>query len=33
MRREGTLLRNQKVRDGWRDTHIYGLLAEEWRAR
>jgi len=29
MRREDTLRRNLKVRDGWRDTHIYALLAEE----
>lgn len=33
MRREGTLRKNQRVRDGWRDTHIYGLLGEDWRAR
>jgi len=31
MRREGTLLRDRNVRDGWRDTHLYALLSEEWR--
>lgn len=30
MRREGTLRRNQLVRDGWRDTHLYAVLDEEW---
>lgn len=29
MRREGALRSNLKVRDGWRDTYIYALLAEE----
>lgn len=33
MRREGTLRKNLLVRDGWRDTHVYGLLAEEWSAQ
>lgn len=33
MRREGTLRRNQQVRDGWRDTHLYAILASEWAAR
>jgi ribosomal-protein-alanine N-acetyltransferase len=33
MRREGTFRRDLKVRDGWRDTHFYALLAEEWAAR
>jgi len=33
MRREGTLSKNQQVRDGWRDTYIYALLDEEWAAR
>jgi RimJ/RimL family protein N-acetyltransferase len=33
MRREGTLRKNQQARDGWRDTHIYALLDEEWAAR
>ncbi|OHB30782.1 MAG: hypothetical protein A2790_08610 [Phenylobacterium sp. RIFCSPHIGHO2_01_FULL_69_31] len=31
MRREGTLLRDRRVRDGWRDTHLYALLSEEWK--
>ncbi|MBB3889404.1 RimJ/RimL family protein N-acetyltransferase [Phenylobacterium haematophilum] len=34
MRREGTLRQNQPARDGgWRDTHVYGLLASEWASR
>lgn len=33
MRREGTLRKNQLVTDGWRDTHLYALLDEEWVAR
>ncbi len=33
MQREGTLRKNLLVPDGWRDTHVYGLLAEEWSAR
>lgn len=33
MRREGTLRKNQLVRDGWRDTHLYALLDEEWVTR
>jgi len=33
MRREGTLRKNLLVRDGWRDTHVYALLDEEWAAR
>jgi ribosomal-protein-alanine N-acetyltransferase len=34
MRREGTLLQNQPTREGgWRDTHLYALLAQEWAAR
>lgn len=33
MRREATLIGNLKVRGVWRDTHVYGLLADEWRAR
>ena len=32
MRREATLIGNLKVRGVWRDTHVYGLLADEWRA-
>ena len=30
MRREGLLRQNLKVRDGWRDTLLYAILAEEW---
>lgn len=33
MRREGTLLKDQRVRDGWRDTHLYAVLDEEWAGR
>ena len=33
MRREGTLRKNLKARDGWRDTHIYAFLREEWLVR
>lgn len=34
MRREGTLHQNQPCRDGgWRDTHVYGVLASEWASR
>ncbi|WP_312163043.1 GNAT family protein [Phenylobacterium sp.] len=34
MRREGTLREHLPARGGgWRDTHIYGLLADEWAAR
>jgi RimJ/RimL family protein N-acetyltransferase len=33
MRREGTFRKDVKVRDGWRDTHFYALLAEEWASR
>lgn len=33
LRREGELRRNKWVRDGWRDTLVYALLAEEWAAR
>lgn len=33
-RREGVLVENERGRDGaWRDVHVYGLLADEWRAR
>jgi len=28
-----TLLKNLNVRDGWRDTHIYAILFEEWALR
>jgi hypothetical protein len=33
MRREATLIGNLKLRGVWRDTHVYGLLADEWRAQ
>lgn len=33
MRREGTLLKNLWVKGGWRDTHLYAVLEEEWAAR
>lgn len=34
MRREGTLRANQPSREGgWRDTHLYALLAKEWASR
>ena len=32
MRREGHLLKNTKAHDGWRDSYVYALLADEWRA-
>ena len=32
MRREGHLLKDVKARDGWRDSYLYAILAEEWRA-
>ena len=31
MRREGHLLKDVKARDGWRDSYLYAILAEEWR--
>ncbi len=30
MRREGTMLQDRKVREGWRDTHLFALLDDEW---
>lgn len=30
MRREGLLLKDRLVRDGWRDSYVYAVLAEEW---
>jgi ribosomal-protein-alanine N-acetyltransferase len=33
MRREATMRQNQWAKDGWRDTHLYAMLAEEWVAR
>jgi RimJ/RimL family protein N-acetyltransferase len=32
MVREGTLRENIRLRDGWRDSAVFGLLREEWRA-
>ncbi len=33
MRREGHFLQNEWVRGRWRDTYLYAILVEEWRAR
>lgn len=33
MRREGHLIQDARAHDGWRDSYVYALLAEEWRAR
>ncbi len=33
LRREGTLRSNQNAKDGWRDTHLYAILDDEWAAR
>jgi len=33
MRREATLRQHLWVRDGWRDSHLYAILADEWAAR
>jgi RimJ/RimL family protein N-acetyltransferase len=30
MRHEGRLRQNVKLRDGWRDTEVFGVLAHEW---
>jgi [ribosomal protein S5]-alanine N-acetyltransferase len=32
MRREGTLRQHLWVRDGWRDSYLYAILADAWRA-
>ena len=32
MRREGHLLKNRKAPDGWCDSYVYALLADEWCA-
>jgi [ribosomal protein S5]-alanine N-acetyltransferase len=32
MRREGHLLQNVKVDDGWADSYLYAILDQEWRA-
>jgi len=33
MRREGCFLRDRLIKDQWRDTYIYALLADEWSPR
>jgi ribosomal-protein-alanine N-acetyltransferase len=33
MRREATFKQDLKARDGWRDSYLYAVLAEEWRRR
>ena len=33
MRREGHLLQDTKAHDEWRDSYVYAILADEWRAR
>jgi [ribosomal protein S5]-alanine N-acetyltransferase len=33
MRREGLMRQNIMGRDGWRDTYIHAILADEWWAR
>jgi RimJ/RimL family protein N-acetyltransferase len=33
MRREATFRQDAKAHDGWRDTYLYAILADEWRAR
>ncbi|MGZ3364981.1 MAG: GNAT family N-acetyltransferase [Caulobacteraceae bacterium] len=33
MRREATFRQDVKARDGWRDSYLYAVLAEEWRGR
>ena len=32
MQHEGTLRQNLRLRDGWRDSHVFGILRDEWRA-
>jgi RimJ/RimL family protein N-acetyltransferase len=32
MRREGHLRQNKRARDGWRDSYLYAILADEWSA-
>jgi [ribosomal protein S5]-alanine N-acetyltransferase len=32
MQHEGHLRENLKVRDGWRDSYLYGILDREWRS-
>ena len=31
MRREGVLQKDTKAHDGWRDSYLYAILADEWR--
>ncbi|HWA63395.1 MAG TPA: GNAT family protein [Caulobacteraceae bacterium] len=33
MRREACFRQDTRAQDGWRDTYLYALLADEWRAR
>lgn len=33
LRREGYLVRNERIQGEWRDTWLYAILEEEWRAR
>ena len=30
MRHEGRLRENVRLRDGWRDSEVFGVLAHEW---
>jgi len=30
MRREAHLRQDKRSRDGWRDSYLYAILAEEW---
>jgi RimJ/RimL family protein N-acetyltransferase len=32
MRHEGHFLCDRMIKGGWRDTYLYALLADEWRA-
>ena len=33
MTHEGTLRHTMRLRDGWRDSHMFSLLEDEWRRR
>lgn len=33
MRREATFHSDLQIRGRWRDTYLYAILEEEWRAR
>lgn len=33
MRKEGFLIKNLKIHGEWKSSHLYALLAEEWRRR